>query len=169
MNILVCGFMGAGKSTFVGRLAQNRLDFECLDLDVEIAKHLMILPNELGNWIKNSGLDHFRGLEITILKNIINLNNNTIIALGGGTVESSSYREIAQSCRTVYLNIPFQVCLERIKHDLNRPLLDLGDLKLEKLYDSRKKIYLTSDLILNEAEIKEIDGLETLVHNLLKL
>ena len=38
--------------------------------------------------------------------------------------------------------------------------------ELRRLFESRRKDYLEANLVLSESDIKEIDGLHTLVHNL---
>ncbi|MBC7429854.1 MAG: hypothetical protein H7336_14665 [Bacteriovorax sp.] len=166
MNIMVCGFMGSGKTTFVESFRGNHLGFDCIDLDTAVASSLGILPSELGEWINKNGLVHFRRKEIFILKGLLNNRMMKIIALGGGTIEGEGYSELRSQAKTVFLNIAFETCYKRIKNDLNRPITALGEVGLQDLYNKRIPKYLTSDLCLSETEIKEIDGLDSLVHNL---
>lgn len=165
MNILVCGFMGSGKTTFVESFRDNELGFDCIDLDHAVAETLGVKATELGAWIQKHGLTEFREKEMQTLKHLLNNRMMKIIALGGGTIEGSEYPSLKTQAKTVFLNVPFETCFLRIKNDPNRPLTALGEEGLRTLYHKRLPDYLTSDLSLSEAEIKEIDGLGSLVHN----
>lgn len=166
MNILVCGFMGSGKTTFVESFRDNTLGYECIDLDNAIASSLGIIPSDLGEWINEFGLPEFRKKEMAVLKNLLNNRMMKIIALGGGTIEGEGYAELSAQAKTVFLNVAFEACYSRIKNDSNRPLTTLGEAGLKNLYNKRLPKYLTSDLCLSEPEIKNIVSLTSLVHNL---
>jgi len=166
VNILVCGFMGSGKTTFVEGFRDNTLGYDCIDLDAAVAAGLGIMASELGEWINKYSLDEFRKKEISVLKNLLNNRMMKIIALGGGTIECEGYSELRAQAKTVFLNVAFETCYSRIKNDSNRPLTALGEQGLQNLYNQRIPKYLTSDLCLSEPEIKEIVSLTSLVHNL---
>ena len=158
--------MGSGKTTFVESFRGNLLGFDCIDLDAAVSSSLGILPSELGEWINRYGLENFRQKEMFILKGLLQNRMMKIIALGGGTIEGSGYKDLTSVAKTIFLNVPFETCFKRIKNDSNRPLTSLGEAGLQDLYNKRIPKYLTSDLCLSEHEIKEIDGLDSLVHNL---
>ena len=166
MNILVCGFMGSGKTTFVESFRGNTLGFDCIDLDKAVAAKLGIMPSDLGEWINNFGVEDFRRNEINVLQNLLGNRMMKIIALGGGTIEAPGYLELKSQSKTVFLNVSFETCYARIKNDSNRPLTALGKQGLLHLYNQRISEFLTSDLCLLETEIKEIVSLSSLVHNL---
>lgn len=168
MNILVCGFMGSGKTTFVEGFRNNDLGFDCIDLDTAVASSLGILPTHLGEWITKFGMDTFRQQEMSVLQHLLNSRMPKIIALGGGSVEADVYPELRTQAKTVFLNVSFETCYARIKNDSNRPLTALGKAALQNLYNKRLPKYLASDLCLSETEIKEIVSLSSLVHNLEK-
>lgn len=168
MKILICGFMGSGKSSFLKKLEPNSLGFDCIDLDHAIANDLRIRPERLGEWILENGFPLFRDKEKSKIKELLRHPQSMVIALGGGSLnpETLSLIKSSSDCKMVFLDMPFEICLERIKADSNRPLLVMPLNELKKLYDSRRTDYLKADLVLNEQEIKEIEGLESLVHNL---
>ena len=166
MNILVCGFMGSGKTTFVQNFEGNNLGFITYDLDQVVAEHLGITYPELGEWINKNTLPKFRDVEMDVLSNLVSQRTMKIIALGGGTPTSDRFDELRDQTKVVFLNVPFETCFMRIKNDSNRPLTALGEEGLSELYQKRLPIYKKADLILSETEIKEIEGLESLVHNL---
>jgi shikimate kinase len=105
-------------------------------------------------------------VEMTVLTNLVNQRTKKIIALGGGTPTAGSFKELKDQTKLVFLDVPFETCFVRIKNDSNRPLTALGEEGLRDLYQKRLPIYRNADLILSETEIKEIEGLESLVHNL---
>lgn len=160
--------MGAGKSSFLKKLEPNKLGFDCIDLDYALASDLRIRPERLGEWILENGFPLFRDKEKSKIKELLRHPQSMVIALGGGSLnpEVLSLIQSRTDCKLVFLDTPFEVCLERIKADSNRPLLKMPESELKKLYDSRRTDYLTADLVLLEGEIKEIEGLESLVHNL---
>ena len=166
VNILVCGFMGSGKTTFVESFAQNNLGYLTYDLDVEVAQELGISPMSLGEWINKFGLEEFRKKEIKVLSSLIRQKTAKVIALGGGTVEAAGFWELRQFAKIVFLKTSFETCFLRIKNDSNRPLTSVGEAGLKDLYNKRLSLYQKADLELSEAQIKEIVGLGSLVHNL---
>jgi shikimate kinase len=168
MKILICGFMGAGKSTLLRKFRPNKLGFDCIDLDDAIALEQNIRPERLGEWIIQNGITLFRDLEKTKLKKLLRHESSMVISLGGGTLtpEMMKFIKADSECKLVFLDTSFDVCLARIKDDKNRPMSQISLEELKRLYESRKIDYKTADLILVESEIKEIEGLETLVHNL---
>jgi shikimate kinase len=168
MKILICGFMGAGKTTFLKKFQPNELGFECIDLDEALANQLGLHPNRLGEWILQNGFPLFRDLEKTKIKELLRHSNNMIIALGGGSLSPEILSLIHNNSeyKLVFLETSLEVCLARIKNDPNRPLAQIPEGELRKLYEMRLADYLTADLVLNEEERKEIVTLSSLVHNL---
>lgn len=166
MNILVCGFMGSGKTTFVTSFEGNNLGFMTYDLDHVVADHLGISHLQLGEWINKNTLAKFRDVEMDVLQSLVNQRTMKIIALGGGTPTAERFLDLRDQTKLVFLDVPFETCFNRIKNDSNRPLTALGEEGLRELYQKRLPMYKKADLILSETEIKEIEGLESLVHNL---
>ncbi|MGZ3807968.1 MAG: shikimate kinase [Bacteriovorax sp.] len=169
MKILLCGFMGAGKSTLLKKFQPNKLGFECIDLDHALACDLGIRPERLGEWIMQNGFPLFRDLEKTKLIKLLEHENSLVIALGAGALNPEVLEKIEKKtdCKMVFLNTGLDLCRERIRSDSNRPLAKIPREELGKLYLERCKYYLKADLVLSCEEIKEIEGLESLVHNLL--
>lgn len=171
VKLLLCGFMGAGKTTLLSKFEHNQMGFDCVDLDGQIASDLNISPHKLGDWIENFGFPLFRKKEDDLLKNLLNQKRSMVIALGGGALSAEILNVIHKNpdYKLVFLNTSFDTCLERIKNDKLRPLAKLDPIELKKLYDERYVIYSQADLILSQSDIKEIEGLDSLVHNLLSM
>ena len=169
MKIFICGFTGAGKSTFLKQFLGNQQGFDCIDLDHALALELGIGPDRLGDWLIQNGFPIFRDKEKTKMKALLGHQQPMIIALGGGTLTEDVLDLIKKTpdCKTVFLDTPYEICLERIRHDQNRPLSNLPGEELKKLYDSRWEIYRKiADLTLSPENAKEIVTLTSLVHNL---
>lgn len=169
VNFLFCGFMGSGKSTLLAKLLAENKHFNGYDLDHEICRELGIDISSLGKWIDQHSLSRFRQVESTILRKILSSSGNKLIALGGGTLEAPGVMdEIRQNPfnKLIFLDVDFETCFMRIAGDFNRPLLALGKERLKKLHAERLQTYRLADAILTESEIKEIDGIDSLVHNL---
>lgn len=170
MKILICGFMGSGKTYWLNHLIKksNGSDFEFLDLDREIASHLNIFPMKLGEWINTSGWPAFRKIEVEKINHFLSSKNDGVLCLGGGALTEALLNHIRNDAnvKMVFLNTPFDLCYERIIGDANRPLVSLEKEELRKLYDQRTALYCKADLILDESERKEIEGINSLVHTL---
>lgn len=170
MKILICGFMGAGKSHWLNHLIKtsSASDFEFIDLDQEIAKDLEIFPMQLGEWIAANGWPSFRKLEQEKISQFLVSKPEGVLCLGGGALNDAFLEKVknVENVKMVFLHTPFELCYERITGDTNRPLASLKKEELRKLYDERVGLYSKADLILNESERKEIEGIKSLVHTL---
>lgn len=146
----------------------NKLGFDCIDLDHAVAADLNIRPERLGEWILASGFPAFRDKEKSKLKKLLNHPADLVIALGGGALNQDILSTISHHIDSylVFVDTSLEVCLERIKDDPERPLAQISKEELKKLYEERCQDYRQADLILSEEQIKEIEGLEALVHNL---
>mgnify|MGYP000212218662 CR=1 FL=1 len=81
MIITLLGYMGSGKST-IGQQLALVLGYEFIDLDTYIEAKEGYTISEI---FKNRGEIYFRKKEHGYLNDIITLNTNTILSLGGGT------------------------------------------------------------------------------------
>lgn len=172
MKILICGFSGAGKSTWLRELKHHRgsmVDYAFYDLDECIAIEQEIDPNNLGNFIANVGELKFREIELSILTNLLQKDENFVLSLGGGALNQTIIDQIQQNSeqiKLVFLNEELEICIERIKNDNNRLLSKLTVNELNNLYFKRLDLYLKADLIVSTSDRKFIDGLDRLVHTL---
>lgn len=144
-NIILCGFMGAGK-TSVGKELSKKLNYGFIDTDELIEKEQSITINEI---FDKYGESYFRDLEYEMCKKITNEKNN-VIAIGGGTITFKRNCDILKNNNTViFLDATFDTILDRIGDSNTRPLFrDLE--KAKKLYNDRKEKYINaSDYIID--------------------
>lgn len=168
MKILICGFTGAGKTTFLKKLQGNPLKYQFFDLDEQIARELKIPENQIGDWITANGIKFFRDIELASLKSTLSHSSDVVLALGGGALSDEALSFIRQDsqAKLVFLDTEFLVCHQRISGDSNRLLSKISVEQLKIIYQERRVNYLKADLILSEKQTKEIEGLESLLHNL---
>ena len=158
MKYFICGFMGSGKSTVLKKLRANSDAYKYFDLDYEIHSNYGDSFDSLGEFIEAKGWDHFRRVETEMIESFLSCDEPLVIALGGGALSGLNLSKIKgkRDCLLVFLDIPFEVCLERILGDSNRPLLKLGREKLEQLYFDRLPHYKCADIQLDLDKINQI-------------
>ena len=139
MNIALTGFMGTGK-TAVGKLLASRLAWQFVDVDAEIEKLVGIKISDI---FANKGEPYFRNAETKAIK-LVSLLDRAVIATGGGAVlRLENLRALECTSQIVCLCATPETIYERIKHDTNRPLLQVFDpkKKIEDLLSSRATCY----------------------------
>ena len=110
-TIVLTGFMGAGKTT-IGQLLATQLGWTFLDLDAEIEREAGTTIAEI---FRLHGEPDFRAREIRTLQSLIS-RPETVLALGGGAIESESTRSLLASSPgacTVFLSAPLEALIDR--------------------------------------------------------
>lgn len=134
MNIILCGFMGSGKST-IGKLLAKKLNRNFIDLDDYIVEKRKMKISEI---FEKFGEENFRKSETQAVKNVSKLENH-IISLGGGTVINHNNVEILKSSgKIIMLDIEPEEVYKRLKNDKSRPLLQTED-KLKAIKEMMNK------------------------------
>ena len=151
MNILLTGFMGAGKTT-VGKKLAKRLGYFFIDTDREIEKEQGCSITEI---FKYGGEECFRDLETDILQKL-QTKQNLVIATGGGMVLRNENRSLMQSLGTrVYLKVELQELMRRLKKDEKRPLLQKPkpEEHILEMLQQRKSIYEEAECIIDTTDL----------------
>ena len=121
-KIVLLGYMGSGKSS-VGKLLANDLSIPFIDLDDYIEDRLhMSIPDIFGK----KGEIYFRKQEHLLLKEIMESEAGSVIALGGGTPVYSQNMDLILSYtqQVFYLKVSIPVLAERlITEKDHRPLI----------------------------------------------
>ena len=143
MKIILCGFMGCGKST-IGRQLAKRLQCEFIDMDAYIEKKAGMTVSEI---FAQKGESEFRKLETETSAELM-LKENVIVASGGGTVmNEKNVEEFHKGGGVIYfLDVPLSALQERLKNDKKRPLLQKPNRRqvIEELYNARYHKYLSA-------------------------
>ena len=131
--------MGCGK-TKVARELARRLNLVMLDLDDQITKRVGRTPAQL---IVEEGEQKFRAIEYANLRNVLEIGEARVIALGGGAWIQEVNRRLLDEyeCISVWLDAPFDLCWARISASPeDRPLGRTRDQALA-LYEQRRPVY----------------------------
>lgn len=140
--IFLTGFMACGKST-VGQALADLLGRPFLDLDARIEA---ITNRSIPDLIASEGEERFRQLEHETLCEAARL-RNTIIALGGGTIMRADNRGLMQEKGiTIWLDVPFDVCWERIRQDSAIRPLAPDEKTARELYEQRQPFYQMANI-----------------------
>lgn len=155
-NIVLVGLMGSGKTT-AGKLIAEKSGKIFVDTDELIEQETKKSINEI---FEAYGEAYFRDLEIEIIKRV-SLSFNQVISTGGGAVENlTNINNLKKNGVIFYLYAPANKLFDRIKNEINRPLLRNNNPldTLEKLLDKREKFYSLADvkIITIDRQIEEI-------------
>lgn len=149
-NIVLCGFMGCGKST-IGNLLSKKTGMSFIDLDSYIEQKENKTVAEI---FADNGEDYFRQLERDASKEL-SQKKSLVIATGGGTL---TFQENVDAFKTsgkiVLLDVPVEVVSERLQGDTTRPLLNRPDKEqaMRELYEKRMPLYQSAaDIVVNAA------------------
>lgn len=140
-NIILIGFMGAGKTSFGKWLAKEK-GMEFVDTDDMIVKlHGLSIPEIF----ETRGEEVFRDMETELLKTLVSeKKNNMVISVGGGLPVREQNRELLRELGLViYLRATVDTLCERLKGDTQRPLLQGGDVRerILALMEKRAALY----------------------------
>ncbi|MDR1614064.1 MAG: AAA family ATPase [Campylobacteraceae bacterium] len=153
-NLLLIGFMGAGKSTLAKELAKE-LKSVCLDTDKIIEN---MESRKIKKIFENEGEEYFRELEQKVAfwleKNV----KNSIISTGGGFIAVKNLKKIG---KIIYLKSTFEGIIKRISEHpkakakfAKRPLLQ-DKKKAKELFKKRGDIYeKLADITINIEKYK---------------
>lgn len=161
INIYLIGMMGAGKTT-IGELLAKELEYRFLDTDAIITAVAQKSINEI---FAEDGETEFRQLESDVLRQV-SAYLYTVIATGGGIILRQENWSHLRDGMVIWLDVPVNILVDRLKHDDTRPLLKKEELetKLTSLYNQRKSLYQQADIII---EVKENDSPEDIVKKII--
>lgn len=139
MILSLVGLPGSGKTT-VGRQLARRLQLPFVDSDHEIETRIGCSIRE---FFEREGEERFRDIEEEVI-DALTLAPAKVVSTGGGAVLRPANREHLNSRgRVVYLKSTPEELFRRLRHDSNRPLLQVADplLKLKNLFVERDPLY----------------------------
>ncbi len=138
-NIVLCGFMGCGKST-VGKNLARKSGKKYVDMDFYIEQKSGMRVSEI---FEKYGEQSFRDMEHEACAEL-NAQKNLVIASGGGALTFERNVEIfKQNDIIVLLDVGLETIKYRLRNDKKRPLLQRPDRDeaMEKLYNERLPLY----------------------------
>lgn len=141
-NIVLCGFMGCGKST-VGKNIARKSGKKFVDMDSYIEEKAGMRVSEIFEKYGESG---FRDMEHEACREL-SRERNLIIASGGGALTFERNVEVfKQNDVIVLLDVPLDTIKYRLRNDTKRPLLQRPDKDkaMAELYEKRLPLYRTA-------------------------
>lgn len=136
--IALIGLPGSGKST-VGRQLARRLKLSFTDSDQVIEQRLGC---PIRDYFEREGEERFRDVEESVLDELTQ--QPGVLSTGGGAVLRAANREhLRTRGKVVYLKSTPEELFRRLRHDTQRPLLQVSDplQRLRDLYAARDPLY----------------------------
>ncbi len=153
-NIVLIGFMGAGKSAVSSYLRKN-YGMDRIETDQIIAKREQMTISEI---FERYGEEYFREKETALLTELQNRKNAVISCGGGAALREKNVAEMKKNGRVVLLTAAPETIYERVKNSSNRPLL-AGRKSVEgikELMEARRKKYEAAADIIIKTDNKKI-------------
>ena len=137
--IALIGLPGSGKST-VGRQLARRLGAPFSDCDEVIERQIGTTIRE---YFEQHGEAAFRSIESEVIARLV-ASVRGVISTGGGAVLMAPNRELLHGqAKVIYLRSSPEDVFRRLRHDRNRPLLQVKDPlgRLRELFEVRDPLY----------------------------
>ena len=134
-NIVLCGFMGCGKSS-VGRLVAELSGRTFIDTDELTEKNENMTVSQI---FEKRGEAGFRDAEHIACKAVAE-GTNAVVSTGGGALTFERNVKLFSKDTVIYLDVPFGEICRRIGNDGTRPLFkDIN--KAKDLFNKRIPLY----------------------------
>lgn len=165
MNIVLCGFMGSGKTT-IGRLLKEKLKMSLVDIDEMIESDTGLTISQI---FEKFGEDGFRKIECDTVKKASEM-KNTIISTGGGSVlNPDNVTTLKSTGKIFFLDVTPETVLKRLDGNTTRPLLqrpDKGKAVRELLNARRDKYIFAADYVVKSANESPMIAAKEIIANL---
>lgn len=137
--ISLIGLPGSGKTT-VGRQLARRLRVPFLDSDTVIEQQLGCSIRE---FFEREGEQRFRDIEANVIDELTQTHDGVLSTGGGAVLRPENRARLHGRTRVVYLNSSPDDLFRRLRHDKNRPLLQVADPlgRLRDLHTQRDPLY----------------------------
>jgi shikimate kinase len=137
--VALVGLPGSGKST-IGRQLARRLDCPFIDTDHTLEQRVGLSIRE---FFEREGEDAFRDLEQNLIDELTQRGNCVLSTGGGAILRPINRQHLRERAHTVYLHSGPEEVFRRLRHDRNRPLLQVPDPlgRLRELYSVRDPLY----------------------------
>ena len=153
-NIMLIGFMGAGKTT-VSRELSQMTGMKELDMDAYIVEREGM---SIADMFEKFGEEYFRKKETESLVEIMKMDNLIVSCGGGVVVKDENVSHMKGNGIIVLLTATPETTLERVKNSTDRPILN-GNMNIEfisNLMNKRKDRYLSVADIIVETDGKKV-------------
>jgi len=137
--ISLIGLPGSGKST-VGRQLARRLGRAFVDSDHVIEERLGCSIRE---YFEREGEERFRDVEEAVIDELTQQDGGVLSTGGGSVLRPNNRLHLRERGQVVYLKSNPDELFRRLRHDVNRPLLQVADplTRLRELHAARDPLY----------------------------
>ncbi len=160
-NIVLTGFMGAGK-TSVGKRLKEITGIEMVDTDDMIEEDASMPISEI---FEKFGEPYFRELEKKAVAKASALENRIIVTGGGAVLKEENIKNLRKNGKIVYLHAPPEVLYKQVKDETQRPLLQVDVLlkKIRELLEYRAPFYANNDFVIDTSNMSVDEVAEEVV------
>jgi shikimate kinase len=161
VRLSLVGMPGCGKST-VGRHLARQLGLAFVDSDHEIESRIGMPIRE---FFAREGEERFRDIEQELIDELTQ-RDAQVLATGGGAVLRPSNRDALHSrSHVLYLRASPEDLFRRLRHDTQRPLLQVADpqQRLRELFRERDPLYRRTAHFVIEAARPSVPALMGMV------
>lgn len=167
-NIVLIGFMGAGKST-VSDYLSTMFAMKIVEMDQVIAeREQMSIPDIFATY----GEEYFRDLETGLLVEMQSQKNTVISCGGGAALRERNVAEMKKNGRVVLLTASPETIFDRVKDSDDRPVLN-GRKNVngisELMEQRREKYEAAADIVINTDNKTVLEVCEELVRRLTEM
>lgn len=164
-NIVLIGFMGAGKST-ISDFLRTVFAMEVVEMDQIIAEREGMSISDI---FETYGEEYFRNLETELLIEMQS-KTNVVISCGGGVpMRERNVVEMKKNGRVVLLTAKPETILSRVKDNHDRPLLE-GNKNVDFIADlmekRREKYQAAADIVIETDGKDKLEICEELVQRI---
>jgi len=137
--ISLIGLPGSGKTT-VGRQLSRRLRVPFLDSDAVVEQQLGCSIRE---FFEREGEARFRDIEAGVINELTQMEAGVLSTGGGAVLRPQNREHLRARTQVIYLNSSPDELFRRLRHDKNRPLLQVADPlgRLRELHTQRHPLY----------------------------
>lgn len=165
-NIVLIGFMGAGKTT-ISKYLNLLFAMDIVEMDEIISKNEgMSIPDIFEVY----GEQYFRDAETNLLIDL-QQKKNVVISCGGGTpMRECNVVEMKKNGKVVLLTATPETILERVKDSHDRPVIENNkniEFITELMEKRREKYEAAADIIIHTDHKTEVEICEELIQRLL--
>ena len=164
-NIVLIGFMGAGKST-ISEFLKTAFAMDVIEMDQIIAEREGMSISDI---FEVYGEQYFRDLETNLLIEMQS-RTNVVISCGGGTpMRECNVVEMKKNGRVVLLTAKPETSLDRVKDSHDRPLIENNktvSFIAELMEKRREKYEAAADIVIETDGKDELQICEELIHRL---
>ena len=138
-RIFLVGLPGSGKTT-VGRQLARRLGLPFEDSDHVIEQRLGCSIRE---YFEREGEAAFRDIEEAVIRELTQGHPGVLATGGGAVLRAANRQSLRDAGQVIYLRSNPEELFKRLRHDSQRPLLQVADPlgRLRGLFEERDPLY----------------------------